>query len=256
MKEFLNLQKIFLFTIFIFFLNSPFFFGQIPVQHNIKTALVENLDSLGLKTGDMAFFQSTTFNGNMIQFGTLAPFTHSAMIVVTDNGDILLTHATNNDYDGYLIPVIGEKVSRSGVILTKLEDLFLSTDGGKTGFYKHIWIRKLKTTKIKRPIASTVLHLYSKYKNHPFESSNFNFILSAFDFRIRKKDLLKSPKDENFMCSEYISHLFFDLAFPINPKEAPRETTPVDIYNLLGDYYDPPIVFGFNGGLYHIIDTD
>ncbi|HHH52142.1 MAG TPA: hypothetical protein ENK91_00650 [Bacteroidetes bacterium] len=242
-----------LYFIFIFFFTS--LLGQRNVDHNIQTGLVLNLNSLDLKTGDMAFFQNQTFYGKLTQIGTLSPFTHTAMVVVSDSGEILLTHSTLNDYNGYSIPVIDKKESYSGTILTRFDDLFLSLDNGKSGFYKTIWIRKLKDSKLNRPTAKEILKLYSKYKNTPFEPSNLHFILSAFDLIIFHYDLLKSPNDNTFMCSEYIAHLFKDLSFPIHSKEPPREITPSDIYKLLGDYFEDPIVFGFKNGLYHIIDV-
>ncbi len=247
----------FYFWIILFsLLFNNILFCQTKNNTNIVTGLVDGLDTLGLKTGDLAFFQNTEFNGKVTQIGTLSPFTHSAMIVVDTGGDILLTHATNNNYDGYHIPVIGEKKSRNGVILTKLKDLFLSTNNKKSGFYKHIWIRKLKDSLISRPLAKKVLELYSKYKNHPFETSNLNFILSAFDLYVNGKDILSKPKDDKWMCSEYISHLFADLSFPIKLKEPPHETTPVDIYTQINDYYEYPVIYEFSNGKYRIVSNN
>ncbi len=230
-------------------------FSQPEKNTNVITGIVDGLDSLGLQTGDMAFFQNTEFYGELTQIGTLSPFTHSAMIVVDSSGDILLTHATNNDYDGFFIPVIGEKKPRSGVILTKLKDLFLSIDNNKSGFYKHIWIRKLKDSLVSRPFAKKVLKLYYKYKDHPFETSSLNFILSTFDLFINGKDVLTYSKDNKWMCSEYISYLFKDLSFPIKLKEPPHETTPVDIYMQINDYYEDPIIYEFANGKYHIVSN-
>ena len=250
------IKNIFFILLLITFLfANVYIFAQSETRKYtiLKTRLVDSLENLNLHTGDMAFFQNQTFNGKMTQIGTLSPFTHSAMIVVTDNGDILLTHATLNDYNGYAIPVIGEEKPRTGTILTRLDNLFLSVDNLKSGYYKHIWIRKLKDSKIIRPTSEEVLKLYQKYKDYPFESSNLNFVLSALDVFLFNHDIFLSPNNKTFMCSEYISYLFKDLSFPIQPKQPPRETTPADIYLLLDDYYDYPIIFEFKNGKYQII---
>jgi len=256
MKNYSNKKFLSFGLILFILLGSITSFAQLKKYKKFKLNLVEGLDTLGLQTGDLAFFQNTSFYGQMTQIGTLSPFTHSSMIVVAEDSSILLTHATNNDYGGFLIPVIGENKPRNGVILTRLGDLFASYDYGKTGAYKHIWIRKLKDSKIKRPNTKKVLQLYEKYKEHPFESSLLNFILSAFDLKIHNKDLLSFPADQEWMCSEYLCHLFVDLSFPFKFKEPPNETTPVDIYTLIGDFYEDPIIYEFQNGKYILISEN
>ncbi len=241
--------------IFFLFLSNITLSSQTNTKNIIKRGLVDDLEKLGLHTGDLAFFQNKEFYGQLTQIGTLSPFTHSAMIVIDENNNILLTHATNNYYDGFVIPVIGEKKPRSGVILTRLDDLFLSTDNKISGFYKRIWIRKLKDSLITHPSAKAVLKLYKKYKDYPFETSSLNFILSTFDLYIDGKDVLSFAKDKKLMCSEYISYLFKELSFPIHLKELPRETTPVDIYTQINDFYDPPVIYEFENGKYHIVSN-
>lgn len=237
-------------TVLLLLFSLNILFGQLGEYTQVKTALVTDLDSLNLKTGDLAFFQSLTFDGVMTQLGTLSPFTHSSMIVVAEDGSIWLTHATNNDYKGYQIPVIGEEVGRSGVILTRLDDLFISVDNGKSGYYHHIWIRKLKDERISRPSTEQILKLYQKYKAHPFETSNLRFILTSFDLNIAGKDLLYAPADSLWMCSEYMVHIFDDLNYPLVFKEEANEVTPIDVYRKLDGYYEDPVIYHFKNGKY------
>lgn len=238
--------------IFFFLTGSISMLAQLDKASSVKLGLVSGLDTLGLKTGDMVFFQSMTFDAVMTQWGTLSPFTHSSMVVIDPDGTILLTHSTNNDYKGFVIPVIGEDHGRSGIILTRLDDLFISVDQGESGYYKHIWIRRMKESMMDRPERETILKLYHAYKHHPFETSNLRFILSAFDLNINGKDLLSLPPDSLWMCSEYMAHLFQDLSFPMQSNELPNETTPADIFRLVDGYYEEPVIYMFKDGKYQI----
>ena len=214
--------------------------------------LVDGLDTLGINTGDIVLFQSTTFDGTMTQIGTLSPFTHSAMVLKDQDGSLWITHATDNIYDGVGIPVKYEEQSRGGVILTRLKDSFLTITGGKKGFYKRIWIRKMDDTKMNRPTRDDILKLYISHKNKPFESSKWRFILSALDLNITGKDLLSKHDTEKVMCSEYIFILMQELSFPIETKEAPNEYTPKDISRLIKNYYHDALVFNFEDGMFRL----
>lgn len=217
----------------------------------IKMGMVNSLDSLELKTGDLAFFQSKTFNGKMIQLGTFSPFTHSAMIVVLEDGTLGLVHATDNDYAGFRIPLINES-RRNGVILTKLEDLFISKDDAETGYYKGIWIRKLDTLVYKRPDPDNILKFYESVRHYPFEPSNWQFILSAFDLTINNKDRLHAKNDEKIMCSEFLSLLMIAIDFPIAFPEDPCETTPKDMFSLSKRTHPDVVKYQFKDGKYQI----
>jgi hypothetical protein len=216
----------------------------------VKRQLVFDLETLDLRNGDMVFFQSKTFNGTMTQIGTRSPFTHSSMVVVLDDGTIALTHATDNDYHGFKIPLIYEDIRRNGVILTRLDDLFLSTDKGQSGYYKSIWIRRMDETKINRPTSKDIMDFYIANKHHPFEPSTWQFILTAFDISINGRDIFHAKMDDKIMCSEYICLMIKDLGLPIFPNEAPNETSPKDLYDLLEGYYLEPVVYRFDGKSY------
>jgi len=214
--------------------------------------LVKGLDTLGLKTGDILFFKSKTFDAKMIQIGTLSPFTHSAMVVRQADGTILLTHATDNLYEGIGMPVIDEKESRGGVILTNVEDSFNSTDYAKSGYYKRIWIRKLDDSKIERPTSEEVLAVYDHYKIFPFETSKIRFILTTFDLRLFKRDLFSLPDNEPVMCSEYMTILFEELNMPFKLKQAQNEYTPANINKMINPFYGEAIVYKFKDGMYYL----
>jgi hypothetical protein len=216
------------------------------------SGLVDDLKYLGLETGDLLLFQSKTFNGIMTQIGTLSPYTHCALVIRNPDGSFWLTHSTDNDYYGSRIPVINEPNGRSGVVLTKLEDLFISTDGGETGFYTHIWIRKFDETWIKRPSEKLLFALYEKHKKHPFTKSKLRFILAALDFKLFEKDLLSLKNDETYFCSEYIHMLLEEAGIPVTDDQNGNEYTPKDIRNLEPYYDSKPIVFKFENGMYRI----
>lgn len=214
--------------------------------------LVNGLDTLGINTGDIVLFQSTTFDGTMTQIGTFSPFTHTAMVIKDQDGSLWITHATDNVYDGVGIPVKYEEQSRGGVILTRLKDSFLTITGGKKGFYKRIWILKMDDSKMTRPTPDNVLKKYFANKENPFESSKWRFILTAIDLRISGKDLISLPDTEKVMCSEYIFILMHELAYPIKNKQAPNEYTPKNIKSLIKAYYHEPLEFNFKDGSYHL----
>ncbi|RLD86571.1 MAG: hypothetical protein DRJ07_00425 [Bacteroidetes bacterium] len=219
---------------------------------NHQFRLVADLDSLDLKTGDILFFQSTVFDGIMVQIGTFSPYTHSAMVILDPNGTLWLAHATGNDYKGKGAPVRYEDQPRAGVILTRIEDSFLSTNKRKTGFYEKIWIRKLNESKMKRPSTEDILHLYEKYKYLPFETSNFRFILTALDLRLFGKDLFSIAANKSIMCSEFLFKVLSELDFPINSKQTPNEHTPKDIYRLISHLYEQPLIYVFKNGMYQL----
>ena len=212
--------------------------------------LVEGLDTLDLNTGDILLFESKTFNGRMTRLGTLSPYTHAAMVVREADGSLWLTHATDNNYGGHPMPVRDEPVGRSGVILTRIEDIFISLDEKKTGFYKRIFIRKLDESKIPRPTREEVLALYEKYKDLPFETSEWHFILTALDLRLCGKDLLSVPDSETIICSEFMAMLFQDLSFPFTMHESLHEITPRNINRMINPYYLKAVVYRFRNGMY------
>ncbi|MBK7093778.1 MAG: hypothetical protein IPH57_01435 [Saprospiraceae bacterium] len=216
------------------------------------SGLVEDIDWLDLETGDLLLFQSKTFNGIMTQIGTVSPYTHCALVIRNPDGSLWLTHSTDNDYYGHKIPVINEPKGRSGIILTKLTDLFISTDGRETGFYKHIWIRKFDESWAERPSREKLLALYEKHKKYPFTKSKIPFIFSAIDFSILGYDLLSIPDDESFFCSEYLHHILKEAGYAITDDQAKNEYTPKDIRDLEPYYDAKTIVFIFENGMYRL----
>lgn len=246
-------------AMFLFLVSFVIFFTLFPSRVSSQeltpwqTGLVDGLDTLGLDTGDLLFTQSMTFDGVMTQFGTCSPFTHSAMIV-RDTSDILwLLHATHNDYHGHRMPVWNEETGRSGVIISRIVDMFNSTDGGESGCYKHIWIRKLKTNRTLRPERDTLFSIYQKYREFPFETSNWQFILSAFDLKLFGKDVLLAKTDNLIMCSELLTLIFRRTQMPFLSTQTPSEVTPKDIFRVMDEWYEKPIVFGFKEGKYIIL---
>ena len=245
-------------SIFFYFITVFSLFPSFVSSQNDTSSiafisgLLDNPESLGLETGDLLLFQSKTFNGIMTQIGTLSPYTHCAIVIKNNDGTLWLTHSTDNDYHGHRIPVINEPNGRSGVVLTKLEDLFVSTDGGKTGFYTHIWIRKFDETWIKRPSEQLLLALYEKHRKSPFTKSKLRFILAALDFKLFEKDLLSLKNDETYFCSEYIHLLLEEAGIPITVDQKGNEYTPKDIRNLEPYYDSNPIVYKFENGIYRI----
>lgn len=247
-----ELKNPFFVTAFILLL-SAMLSGQnnkrIPV---FMSGLVGDIDRLGLETGDLMLFQSKTFNGIMTQIGTLSPYTHCALVIRNPDGSLWLTHSTDNDYYGNRIPVINELQGRPGVILTRLEDIFVSTDGGETGFYKTIRIRKFDDTWTERPDRKMLLELYEKYKKHKFTKSKLRFVLAALDFDLLGKDILSLPDDDTYFCSEYVHNLLIEAGYPVKNDQMGNEYTPWDIINLEPYYDSKPVVFEFENGMYRI----
>jgi hypothetical protein len=216
------------------------------------TGLVDGLDTMGFDSGDLLFAQSKTFDGIMTQIGTCSPFTHSAMILRDASGNLWLLHATDNDYDGNRMEVKNEPVARNGVILTRIEDLFNSINGGQSGFYHHIWIRKMKTGKLPRPSEDILLSLYQKYKNRPFEPSKWQFILTSTDLHFSGKDLFLVREDQAVICSELMVILFSELNIPFPLDQPAREITPRNIYGWSKQFFMDPVVFQFRNGKYQV----
>ena len=236
----------------LFLLSNIYILNAQTNKDSLKTifGLVKGLETLDLKTGDIALFQSLTFDGIMTQIGTFSPFTHSAIIIKNPDGTLWLTHATDNDYNGDRIKVIGEDKGRPGVILTKMEDSFLSKDNGRSGFYRRIWIRRFDETWSKRPERDTLLKLYKKYKKNPFTTTKYPFILAALDFSLFGKDLLSLPDDATFICSEYVHRILRETGVPVSCYQKENEYTPKDIRNLEPYCNGKSIVFKFENGMY------
>ena len=234
-------------------ISNPILSGQQQTKNSqFKTGLVNDLDNLDIETGDLVLFQSKTFNGIVTQIGTLSPYTHCAIVIKNPDGSIWITHSTDNDYNGNRIPIIHESGGRPGIILTKLEDMFLSINGAKSGFYHHIWIRKFDESWAERPKREDILEYYENHKSFPFTKSALRFTLSAFDLKLFGYDLLSLPDDETYFCSEYVHKLLKELGYPIDKKQKDNEYTPKDIRNL-EPYYDmKPVVFQFKDGMYMV----
>lgn len=215
--------------------------------------LVDGLDSLGLKTGDLAMFQSTTLNGILTQTGTLAPYTHCAIIIKGKDGQLLLLHTTDNNFAGERIPVLGESKSRNGVILTRFENSFISVNAGKSGFYKRIWILPFDESLAERPGNETLMLLYQKNKKYPFTTSKIPFIFSAFDLKLFDRDLLSVTDDESMFCSEFVHLLLRQSNIPVTDDQKTNEYTPKDIRNLEPYKSAVPFVFRFKDGRYRLV---
>lgn len=216
-----------------------------------RFGLVEHLDTLDLKTGDIFLFQSMTFNGRMIQLGSCAPFTHVAMVIKNPDGTYWITHSTDNEFYGTGIPVLFEEEWRSGVILTRLEDSFISTDAAKTGFYKTIWLCRFNE-KTERPDRDSILKIYDEHKHFPFEKSKIRFALAAFDLKLFGFDLLQLPSNNAMFCSEYFTIILDRLGIRTGAEQSPDELTPTDVRNFI-PYRDSPLIpFKFIDGKYRI----
>lgn len=218
-----------------------------------QTGLVDGLKDLDLKTGDLVMFQSKVFLGKLIQLGTLSPYTHCALIIKNPDSTYYLVHATENDYNGYRIPVIGEDHGRPGVILTKLEDLFISIDNLKSGFYKHIRIIKMNDKKFNRPDRDTLLSLYQKYKKYRFPHEKSTFVYSSLDLNLFGKDLLSKNTENTFICSGLAADLLFNTKVIDEINEIRNEYTPMNIRRMKPYLDAKPIIFKFRDGKYRII---
>lgn len=242
-----------IYIIILFNLFSLFLIGQelTDLKPN-QTGLVEGLNDLDLHTGDLVMFQSKVFLGKLIQLGTLSPYTHCALIIKNPDSSLYLLHATENDYNGFRIPVIGEDQGRSGVILTKLEDLFISVDDLKSGFYKHIRIIKLNDEKFNRPDRDTLLSLYQKYKSYKFPHDKSTFIYSSIDLNLFGKDLLSKKSENSFICSGLAADLLFNTKVIGEINEIRNEYTPMNIRRMEPYLDAEPIIFKFREGKYRI----
>lgn len=194
---------------------------------NEETSIQGLLEGLNIQTGDLILFEGHTFNARMTQLGTLSPFSHSGMVIREEDGSLWLTHATDNDYDGYHLSIPGEKGIRGGVLLTLLENSFLNS-----GFYRRIYLVRWDEGWAPRPVGPVLVDLYQKYKNFPFEQSKMRFILAAFDLRVLGNDLFSFPDTPPIFCSEYLYTLLQDMQFPVGNDQPPNEITPKDIRHM------------------------
>lgn len=215
--------------------------------NNDSPELVDLLNGLDLQTGDLVLFESHTFNARMTQLGTLSPYSHSGLVIRDEDGSLWLTHATDNDYDGFHLNIPGEGVSRGGVILTRLMDSFLYS-----GFYKRIYLVRWDERWASRPKVEDLRMLYQKYKDLPFEESKMRFILAAFDLQISDWDLLAFPDRNTIFCSEYLVHLLSDLQLLGSLRQQPNEFTPLDVRHLPPYGENDTIVFEYYKGAFTI----
>jgi hypothetical protein len=212
--------------------------------------LVDDLDSLDLKTGDLAMFQSLTTNGILTQIGTIAPYTHCAIVIKNEDGQLLLLHTTDNDFAGERMPVLGETEARNGVILTKFQNSFISTNSGKSGFYRRVWILPFDDSWATRPTNKDLFEMYEKNKKYPFTKSKVPFIFSAFDLSLFGHDFLSIPDDHTMFCSEFVHQILKELKIPVTDDQKGNEYTPKDIRNLEPYQTATPIIFKFKNGRY------
>lgn len=113
--------KLNIFVSIIFYLG--FSSCKTPVLPNkaespkVLFSLVDSLEYLDLKTGDLMMFQSLTRDGIFTQIGTLSPYTHCALMIRNPDSSLWLLHATDNNFAGERMPVLFEEKSRNGVRL-------------------------------------------------------------------------------------------------------------------------------------------
>jgi hypothetical protein len=219
-------------------------------ENKVVFSLVDSMEHLGLKTGDLLLFQSLTRDGIFTQIGTLSPFTHCALVISNPDRSLWLLHATDNNFAGESIPVLFEDAPRNGVILTRLEDSFISVDYCKTGFYKHIRILRFDELWAPRPDREVLLDLYEQNKKYPFTTSKIPFILSAFDLTLFDYDLISMPDDKSFFCSEFVHHVLREAGVPITHNQQGNEYTPRDISNLEPYIKSTPLIYKFKDGRY------
>ena len=197
-------------------------------------------------------FQSLTANGILTQIGTLAPYTHCAIVIKNEDGQLLLLHTTDNDFAGESMPVLGETEARNGVILTKFQNSFISTDSGKSGFYRRVWILPFDDSWAARPTNKDLLEMYEKTKRYPFTTSKVPFIFSAFDLTLFGHDVISIPDDDSFFCSEFVPYILAEADIPIDHGQKSNEYTPNDIRNLEPYETAIPIIFKFKNGRYRL----
>lgn len=219
-------------------------------KQKVIFGLVDHLDTFGFKTGDLVLFQSLTRDGIYTQIGTGSPYTHSALIIKNEDDSLWLLHATDNEFAGQRIPVLFEKGGRSGVILTKMEDSFLSSSYGKRGFYRHIRVLTFDEDWVPRLSKENLMEIYHQYKSFPFTSAKLPFILSAFDSHIGRRDILSVNDDSSFFCSEFVHFILVQLGYPVDNRQKHHEYTPNDIRHLRPYRYSRPVIFNFDDGLY------
>lgn len=210
-----------------------------PIERETFHSLL--VDSLDIRTGDMVLFKSVHLASRLTQFGTFSPFSHCGMILRDEEDNLWITHATDNNYEGYMLPVKDEPVPRGGVIITRLEDSFF-----QNGYYPRIYIYKLDEELVQRPTYDQVEAMYQKYKHHEFEVSVLRFVLASFDLDLFHIDLLSLPDHPKIFCSEYQIYLLEDLGLLTDPLEAPNEYTPKDISNLTFYRRLAPVVFRYS----------
>lgn len=247
----MNFKLKILFAIFFCLLLSS---CKTPALHQkaeskkVLFGLVEDLDSLNLKTADLLMFQSLTRDGIFTQIGTLSPYTHCALVIRNPESSLWLLHATDNNFAVERMLVLFVEKSRNGVIITTIQNPFISVDNGKSGFYKHIRVLRFDQSWSERPSREVMLGLYEKYKKHPFTASKVPFILSAFDLTIFDHDMISIPDDDSFFCSEFVHHILTKADFPIDRGQKSNEYTPNDIRNLEPYETAIPIIFKFKNG--------
>jgi hypothetical protein len=245
----LNIFLSIIFCLLFLSCKTPAFHKKAELK-KVLFGLVDDLDSLGLKTGDLLMFQSLTRDGIFTQIGTLSPYTHCALVIRNPDNSLCLLHATDNNFAGERMPVLFEEKSRNGVIMTTIQDPFISVDNGKSGFYKHIRVLRFDESWSERPSREVLLELYEKNKKHPFTASKVPFILSAFDLTFFGHDLISMPDDDSFFCSEFVHHILTEADIPIACDQKSNEYTPKDIRNLEPYQTANPIIFKFKNGKY------
>lgn len=199
------------------------------------------LDTLNVQTGDMVLFKSNHFASRLTQFGTFSPFSHCGMIIRDDDGQLWITHATDNEYESHRLQVKDEDVPRGGVIMTRLEDSFFGN-----GYYPKIFIYKLDEAHFPRPTNDMVNAIYQKYKHARFEVSLIRFALASLDLDVFGYDILSLPDHPKIFCSEYQIYMLMELGLLPDPQEAPNEYTPRDITNLVCYRRFAPTVFTYH----------
>ncbi len=207
------------------------------------------IDTLNVQTGDMVLFKSKHLASRLTQFGTFSPFSHCGMVIRDEMDNLWITHATDNVYEDYQIPVKEEQAPRGGVILTRLEDSFF-----QNGYYRKIFFYKFDDIHFPRPTKEKVLQIYEKYKNYPFEESPLRFTFASLDLALFDYDLLSLPEHEQIFCSEYQVHMLSELGLLTDLMEAPNEYTPKDISNLVFYQHFTPTVFRYRrSSLLHVV---
>lgn len=215
-----------------------------------KVAVV-GLEELDLKTGDLVLFQSSVYEGVLVEIGTLSNITHLAMVVKDpESSELWLTHSTDNEYFGARHDVINEASPRGGVIITHLEHSFFYMKERPEGFYKNIWIYPLNEDLVKRPDANEVIGFYEKNKHYKFETSLLRYFLTQFDLFLFGRDLFSLPRNDKSYCADYLAQLFKELGFPIENNQKPNDYTPGDICYMIAPLYHAPIHFTFVNGAY------